>query len=398
VSSSIPGWRLVLIGFFAAAMLVPVTMPVAVLRSLVHDRFGVSELATSLFMSINMIGAAVGAPLVGILSDRLPGRRGLIAAALLADAACFGLLTLPASFTVFLGIRFAEGIAHSVALSGLLALLSDSPGRPGRLMGTAGAGITFGVAVGAPLGGFIGTTDPLAPLAAGAILLVAMAGVSILLLPEAPRSGPRPSAREIVRLVTADTALIAPYAYVFTDRFTTGFFTTTFSLYLRRVFDLPPPRIGLLIACFMVPFSVLSYPAGRLADRYSRTRLVAAGSLVYGIGTASLGWWTPDALPYLMLGLGTMAAVMFVPAMVMTRDLAAPAARVTALGGFNAAGALGFIAGPLVGGWVSQTAAALWSWEAGYRAAFVVAGLSEVVCVALTIPLLRRLRREGRTT
>jgi len=392
------GWRLAALGLMAATMLVPVTMPVAVLRGLVHDRFAVSELETSLFMSINMIGALLFAPLTGALSDRLRSRKGLIVGSLLADALCFWLLTVPTSFRLFMAVRFAEGVAHIVALSSLLALVADSAERRGRLMGTAGAGITFGVAVGAPLGGALGRIDPLRPLYAGAALLVVVAAVAALILPEPPRRGPRPSLRDITRLVIKNRALAVPFAYILIDRFTTGFFTTTFSLYMKRVFELSPPRIGMLIAFFMIPFSLLSYPVGRFSDRVSRTALMCGGSLLYGLGTASLGWWSAESLPLLMFALGVLAAVMFVPSLVMTTDLAEPEARATAMGGFNAAGALGFLIGPLVGGWVSQTVAAADGWQAGYRTAFLVAGASEVLCVLATLPILLRLRRAGRTT
>ncbi|MGA0869683.1 MAG: hypothetical protein ACO3UM_12210, partial [Planctomycetota bacterium] len=40
-----------LLGVVAVFVLMPATLPVTVLRGLVHDRFGVSELATSVFMS-----------------------------------------------------------------------------------------------------------------------------------------------------------------------------------------------------------------------------------------------------------------------------------------------------------------------------------------------------------
>ena len=392
------GWRLWAVGLMAMTMLVPVTMPVAVLRSLVHDRFAVSELQTSLFMSVNMIGAVLSAPLVGALGDRLRSRRRLVVWATLSDAALFWAMTLPSSFGVFMALRFFEGAAHILALSSLLALLADSPGRRGRLMGMAGAGITFGIAIGAPLGGSLGRSDPLIPLYAGGGLLVLVAVAASALLPEPPRRAHRASLREVWRLISLDRALAAPLAFAFIDRFTTGFFTTTFSLYMRRVFELSPPEIGMLIACFMLPFSLLSYPVGRLADRLSRTALMCGGSLIYGVGTATLGWWSADRLPLLMAMLGTTAAVMFVPSLIMTTDLSRPETKATAMGGFNAAGALGFLVGPAVGGWVSQSVALGQGWQAGYQTAFVVAGASEVLCVLIALPFLLRLRREGRTT
>ncbi len=146
------------------------------------------------------------------------------------------------------------------------------------------------------------------------------------------------------------------------------------------------------------PFSLLSYPFGRLSERVSRAWMVGGGSMVYGVGLVTLGVWNVEQLPFVMLALGVASAVMFVPSLVMTTDLARPEIRSTALGGFNAAGSLGFVLGPLVGGGVSTLVARSHGWENGYPAAFAVAGAAEILCVLATLPMLRRLRRAGRTT
>ncbi len=123
-----------------------------------------------------------------------------------------------------------------------------------------------------------------------------------------------------------------------------------------------------------------------------------AGSLIYGVLTAAVAWISLGAMPALMVGLGVASAVMFVPSLLITSDAAPAAIRTTAMGAFNAAGSLGFIVGPLTGGLVSQWVASASGWEAGYRAAFAVAGLSEIACVAIGLPFLIRLVRAGRTT
>ena len=387
--------------FIAVLILMPVTLPVPVLRELVQERFAVSQLLTSLFMSINMIGAVLTAPLAGALADRIGRRRELIVAALLVDAAVFWGMTAPVGFGWFLGMRFVEGCAHIFALSLLLSVASGSAPaeRRGRIMGLVGGGIMLGVALGAPLGGLLGRGGPLVPLRAGAGLALLAAVVCALALPRVDRGGESSSgARAIVRALRENGALAAPLAFAFADRFTVGFFTTTFSLYLSSLHGLAAPQIGLLISLFMLPFAGLSYPFGRLSERVSRAGLLCVGSVVYGLGTASLGWWPVELLWLLMAGLGVAAAVMFVPSLIVTTDLAPPEIRSTALGAFNAAGSLGFIVGPLVGGLVSQSVAAGAGWEAGYRAAFVVAGGSEMLCVLATLPLLLRLIRQGRTT
>ena len=126
--------------------------------------------------------------------------------------------------------------------------------------------------------------------------------------------------------------------------------------------------------------------------------MLLGGSFVYGLLLLTLGWWTPKGLPYLMLMLGLTSAVMFVPSLVMTTDLASAETKATALGGFNAAGSLGFMLGPITGGWVSQTVAASHGWHTGYTASFIVAGCAELLCVMLALPLLLSLRSSKRTT
>lgn len=391
---SAEGWYIVALGIVAFLTLLPVTLPVSVLRAFVYERFGVSELLTSLFMSINMLGAVFAAPLAGALADRFGNRRKLLVAGLSCDAALLFALTLPVPFPLFMALRFVEGGAHIFALSLLLAMASGSQpdARRGRVMGMVGGGITLGVAVGAGLGGFIGRDDPLRPLQVGAVVAVVAAGVSWRLLREPGASHEaRPSLASILAALRANPLLLAPLSFAFVDRFTVGFYTSTFSLYLSRVHDLPAMRIGILIFVFMFPFAVFSYPFGRLSERRSPVAMVCVGSLVYGVGTAAVPWWPIDAIMVLMIGLGIASAVMFVPSMVLTTNTAPPEIRGTALGAFNAFGSLGFIAGPAVGGLVSQQIAASASWETGYRAAFAVAGASEIACVALTLPFLLRL-------
>jgi MFS family permease len=81
----------------------------------------------------------------------------------------------------------------------------------------------------------------------------------------------------------------------------------------------------------------------------------------------------------------------------MTVRLVPDAIRTTALGAFNAAGSLGFVLGPIAGGGISQLVATHSDWLTGYRAAFVAAGASELLCVAIALPLLWRLSPKSKT-
>jgi MFS family permease len=394
-----PAWRIAVLGVMAWSMLLPVTLPVPVLRELVAERFGVSELLTSLFMSINMVGAVLAAPLAGALADRFGRRPLLIAGALALDALCFLGLTREGPFPLFLAIRFVEGCAHIFALSLLLGLASGA--RPeaqrGLVMGATGSGLLFGVASGAPLGGRLGAEDPVTPLYVGAAVVAGAAVLALLLLRETTgRERERPGLGEIARLVRAHRIVAIPLLFAFADRFTVGFFTSTFPLFLRNIHELPPPRIGILIAVFMLPFAVLSFPFGILSQRTSRAVVLCGGSFAYGCLVASLGFWPTEDLLGLMLATGAAAAVMFVPSMLFTADVTPEAVRTTSMGAFNAAGSLGFIVGPLTGGLVSQSVAAAHGWPAGYAAAFAVAGGFKILLALGAFRAIRRFERGAR--
>jgi MFS family permease len=398
VESGSSAARLVPLGLLAVGIMAPVTMPVPVLRELVHDRFGVSELLTSLFMSINMVGALVAAPLVGALVDRVGRRRAILTAALLFDALCFFALTAPIPFGLFLGVRFVEGCAHIGALSVLLAAASNAlaPAQRGRAMGLVGGSMMLGVALGAPIGGLLGRSGALLPLEVGGSVLLACAGFAWVAVRDRGAGDARPGFAQIVAALRAHPTILVPLAFSFADRFTVGFFTTTFSLYVRRIHELEPAQIGFAIAIFMLPFALLSYPVGRLAERGHLVALLCGGSLVYAAATATVGYAAPPGLYLLMFGIGVTAAVMFVPSMLLTTQLAPESIRATALGAFNAAGSLGFVLGPVSGGLISQQVADGAGWEAGYRAAFAAAGASVALCVLATFPILWRIARERR--
>jgi MFS family permease len=368
----------------------PVTLPVAVLRELVGDRFAVSEFATSAFMSINMIGALGMAPIAGALVDRWGRKRPLLVGALVVDAVCFWGLAADLPFAAFMAIRFAEGCAHITALSVLLMLASNAlpDAQRGRAMGAVGGSMMLGVALGAPLGGMLGNTSVMLPLQVGGVLALAAAVLAAVTVQETETVETRPGLSEIRGMLGSHPRLMIPLAFAFADRFTVGFFTTTFSLYAGRIHGAEPTQIGLLITVFMLPFAILSYPFGRLAERTSIALLMCGGSLLYGVGAAAVGFTSPPALYALMFGIGVTAAVMFVPSMIMTTQFAPAAIRATALGAFNGAGSLGFIVGPIAGGAISQTVAGDADWITGYRAAFIAAGAAEWLCVAIAVPFL----------
>ena len=154
---------------------------------------------------------------------------------------------------------------------------------------------------------------------------------------------------------------------------------------------------GGLLGLFLFPFAFLCYPMGRLSDRIGRVIPMCAGSIGFGFVYASYGFLPANLLPTAMVLSGVLSAAMFAPNLAMCADLAPAKHRATVYAGFNVAGSLGFICGPLVSGLVCGALAHRGDPLVAYQTAFLIAGAAEVLCALVSLPWLLRLRREGRT-
>jgi MFS family permease len=380
--------RTLALGALTFLLMLPETLPVPVLRALITDRFGTPPGIAAWFMAANMIGAMLAAPLAGFLADRGRGRTRPILAALVLDAILMAGMAHANAFAPMLALRVLEGGAHITALSLVMSLCADAAGpHRGRVMGMVGAGLTLGIAIGAALGGRLGRDDPLRTLWGAALALLLAASVAALALPADVRPAARHGLRSIARAVAQQRALRVPLALSFVDRFTVGFFTTSFPLLLAGVWGVPRPEIGLLLGAFLLPFALLSYPFGRLAERTSPARLAALGSAVYGLGTMLVGVTPPHLLWGLMPLLGISSAVFFVPTLLLALESAPAIGRGTAIAAFHAAGSLGFLIGPITSGAIVAAAA---SEREGHALAFAVAGAAALLSAFLLLPRLRR--------
>jgi MFS family permease len=145
------------------------------------------------------------------------------------------------------------------------------------------------------------------------------------------------------------------------------------------------------MAAFVFPMALLTYPAGRLSDRWGRLTPLAVGSVLFGIVFASYGLLDAGSLWIAMVASGVLSAIMFAPSLALCRDLAPDSIRTTAFAGFNAAGSLGFLSGPLLGMAVTGGLGGAIGFDDACRWTFVIAGASEVLCAVLSIPFLIRL-------
>lgn len=371
--------------------LVPVTLPVPGLQELVGGRFGGSESHAHAFMTINMIAGMLGIPFTMRAVNR-PGAnvRGWLTWLLLADVAAFAAMMLAPNLPVLFAARLLDGYAHLSAVTILMVASNRLSGATrGGAMGALATAIMIGVAIGSPLGGWLVTRGAPVLFGTGAAIL-GVAAALVRGLPDVPVVSSRPA-----RYVWNRGALVAwiPLAYAFMDRFSIGIFVSSFTLYLTNVLDFPAPQRGLLIALFMVPFALLCYPAGRLADRAGWFAPMLTGNVLFGLVFASYGVVPRGWMPAVMLLSGVCSALMFAPNMLLISDLVKRGHGEGLFGAFQVAGSLGFLVGPAVGGVLTAVTRGADGVPA-YREIFMGVGALEAVLALACWGALRELARE----
>ncbi|RDI70731.1 MFS transporter [Halopelagius longus] len=370
----------------------------AVLVSQVLVYPGVSDLVVALggggdvnagmwFLVAEFAAFVLFAGVWGAASDALGRRRPLVVLGAVGGAGGYLLLaavpSLGLPFAAVLLIRALGGAMTIGAFSLSMTALADLAGGNGRNMGAAGIAIGLGAALGSVVGGRLSDVDPLYPLYGAAVLLVAAAAL-VATIPDRTPDGVRLRLGPALSRLSEKPALAVPYAFGFIDRMTAGFFALVGVYYFRETFGLDAFGAGLALSAFFFPFALLQYPAGVLSDRVGRFGPVVVGSLCFGFAIVGVGLAPTLELAVAgMVVVGVFGALVSPATMALVTDVASPEERGAALGGFNIFGSLGFLAGFVVGGVATSTA--------GYLAAFVTVGFSEVAIAVVASRAVRRL-------
>ncbi len=331
---------LVFASMVSSTLLIPAARPLMAALQPGHEG------AIHAFMTVNMAGAIIGAPLVAWWSERTGHRRLAIIVLALIDGSLLYVCSLPLPLWALLGARTLQGAANVGGLSLLLGLASSR----GRAMGIVGAALMMAVAFGAPLGTALLKVGPLAPLQLGALLPFAVAAGTFRLRGTSAAAAPR---RSLLATVRAAPELKIPTLLVAVERFTVGAFVVTFALYCHRALGLSDTAVGALFSWFLLPFALCTWPMGRVADRVRRSHLVKLGGLLYGGVFLILGLAPPAALWVLMLVAGVASSAIYAPSLCYAATLAPRGARGTAMALLNAGGSLGMMVGTALGGILS---------------------------------------------
>lgn len=318
--------------------------------------------------------------LLGRLSDRF-GRKSFIAAGLAINAAAAAGYTLADSVPELIAFRALSGLGMAFLYTTSFAYAGDlAPrGREGFYMGTFAMAQVLSFGTGPLLGGVI--LD--AAGADGAFLtMLATTGCSALaivaLLPQAPkRSYSAVVAGSQLAIMLRSPRMLASLTYYAVWGVSIGAAFAFMSVFLRDHLGAAGLEIGLVLSARSFLGGALQSPAGRLADRYSRTALAAGGTAIIGslmFGVAGAESYAVILLLFALLGV--FDSVSFPAATALAVDEGRQLGMGSTMGVLQMSQFLGMLVGTVGGGGIVGAF--------GIRSAFVFAG-AVTMAGALTV-------------
>lgn len=141
---------------------------------------------------------------------------------------------------------------------------------------------------------------------------------------------------------------------------------------IRKEFGLGDASLGLLSTAFVLIYAVIGIPFGRLADRFSRVKILSAGVLVWSLFTVASGlaraYWQ---IFIFRIGVGVGEASCAPAATSLISDIFPAEKRARAMSIFMLGLPVGIALSFLVSGTIAQ--------EYGWRTAFIVAGVPGIL-------------------
>ncbi len=318
----------------------------------------------------------------GRLTDRIGVRAATLAGlvVLAAGAAATGAM---GSYGAALGCWALTGAGSALVFAALYSYLLQTveSHEMARVLGLFYGSFNVGIIAGGPAGGFLAQAFGLsAPFFAYAVLLVLACAVYVMIVrAPAARASTGTAAPPLKKALRA---LLGRRAFV-----TACLGTMSYLWLVAAVFDTLVPlkgkiELGMSTAGIGVLFGVATfaelvtlYPAGAVADRAGRIRVLVPSTAALAVLTAVAGFATTALWFGILLCLLCLASGFSgVPPAAMLSDVVPDELSGTGVGVFRFSGDLGFVFGPLLASWGGEAA--------GFPVAFA---LSALPCVAVVI-------------
>lgn len=369
------------LGVGAFAVCFAVFGSVSALMPFLRRQLSLTPMQASVALAVPVLLGSLGRIPLGMLTDRLGGRRVFIAtmaASIVAILVLARARTFPSLVTAafFVGIALASFPVGAGFVSGWYP-----PSRQGTALGIYGAG-NAGQSIAALSAPFVARAlgVPWAFAALGGLCALWLA-VFVAFAKDAPRTAPARSLRETLRPLAEPQswALSLYYFLTFGGFVAMAVYLPTF---LTELFSLTPQDAGARTAGFVALATAMRPVGGWLSDRVGGRRILrwvfpASAVMAALLCVPGIAFFTAGALGMAVaIGLGNGAVFKLVPE-AFPRSVGA----VTGLVG--AAGGLGGFFPPLLLGGVRQA-------TGSFAAGFVLLGLFALICLAVLVATGRR--------
>jgi MFS family permease len=348
-----------------------------------HDRLDLSMTAAGVVLFLWSTSSLVGLLLGGSLADQL-GRKRLMAFSLCSSAIALLALGLAASVwvgavaTVFEGLL---GAMYQPARDAMVADLVESDKRP-QAYGLLRITANLGIAIGPAIGGFLASRSYLlAFLLSATATLIFFLVVLLLMYETRPAGSPSqrhesaPAPRGLTS-VLSDTPFVVFCAAVALTTVAYSPMMTILPVYMKDQFGLAASDFGWVMTTNAGMVVLLQYPITRATQRFPRLPVIAAGSILYGLGVGSVTLGG-EALHFVSaMAVMTVGEMLLTPnATSLAADLAPSDLRGRYMGMLGLAWNFGFGGGPLLGGLIVDRLAPRALWPIMGSLAIVVASV-----------------------
>ncbi len=320
------------------------------------ELYGASPFEIGLLFASYSLAQFVCSPLWGRLSDRIGRRTPLLASIVLSCLAYVLLAAAPTLGLVFLARILAGAAAANYTIAQALVADVTAPEKRARAMGWLGAAFGLGFVVGPALGGGLSHLGVTAVPAGAAVMAAINFALVWRTVPETRQgAGADREARQIkVWAALANsrrlTSIVVCYGLVI---FGFSAMEATLALFCERRLDFGIRKTALLFV-FVGLLMVLVQAGliGKLVDRFSESRVLAAGLLSMTAGMLTLSEVDSIALLLPAIALIAIGSALYHPtALSLMSQLAPTEARGGTLGLARSLGALARVGGPIWGGW-----------------------------------------------
>jgi MFS family permease len=230
----------------------------------------------------------------GYLADRVLRRKPLVVGGYVVANAAKPLLALVSSWWQVLGIRFADRFAKGIRGTAREVMVAESvdSSRLGSAYGLIqtmdSAGAIIGPLAALALLGRFGVRGVFwaAALPGGLAILVALFGIRET-RKDGAKSLKEPSISPIASVATAAPGFKLPtrfyYLLAVVTLFSLGNSSDMFLVLRAGNVGIPVAQAPLLGLVFNITYTLLSWPAGRFSDRFSRSTIAASGYFVFAV-------------------------------------------------------------------------------------------------------------------